>query len=214
MKKIKDKDKKIVIASVLLIFFLIFTTYFHFKDLPWKSFHLPLIQEMENAPSFFDNISEEDREAITETYSLLKSSLEKNYYEEHNDSNVSFEIPLGWKEEDKEDEKDNDIILCSFFSEEDYFIDIFQLETNNSNTFLEELKKEKENFSFSKATKEETNYFVEAEGVENNKKKVSFFKLISDKNFFYAISVTIPEEDVFKEINLINHTLSSLKILE
>jgi hypothetical protein len=214
MKKIKDRDKKIVIASGVLIFFLIFTTYFHFKDLPWKSFQLPLIQEMKNAPSFSENISEEDKEAIVETYSLLKSPLEKNFYEEHKVSNLSFEIPLGWKKEGKEDEKDNSIVLCSFFSEENYFIDIFELETNSFDVFLEELKKEKENFLFSEVTEEETGYFMEAEGVENNKKKVSFFRLISDKNFFYGISVTVPEEDVFKKINLINHTLSSLKTLK
>jgi hypothetical protein len=214
MKKVKDKDKKIVIASVVLIFFLVFTTYFHFKDLPWKSFHLPLIQEMKNAPSFSGNISKEDREEIAETFSLLKSPLEKVFYEEHKVSNLSFEIPLEWKKEGKEDEKDDSIILRSFFSEENYFIDIFKLKTDNINTFLEEIKKEKENFLFSEVVKEENNYFVEAEGVENNKKKLSFFRIISDENFFYSISVTLPEEDVFKKINLINHTLSSLKIVE
>lgn len=214
MKKIKDKDKKIVIASIILIFFLVFTTYFHFKDLPWKSFRLPLVQEMKNAPSFSGNISEKDREEITKTFSLLKSPLEKVSYEEHRVNNLSFEIPLEWKKEGKEDEKDNNIILSSFSSEEDCFIDVFQIKTDNIATFLEKLKKEKENFLFSEVTEEENGYFVEAEGVENNAKKISFFRLTSDENFFYAISVTLPEEDVFKKINLINHTLSSLKIVE
>jgi hypothetical protein len=211
MRKIKDKDKKIIIASSALLVFLIFTTFIHFKEASWKSLRFPFMEEVKNAPSFSDNISEEDQVAITETYHLLKSPLEKISYEEHKVNKVSFEVPLDWKKESKEDEKEDNII-CSFLSEQkDYSVDVFELETGDVDLFLEKIKKSKANFLFSDLSEEDGNYFIEAEGVQENKKIISFFRLTLIENYFYGISVNIPEEDVFKKINLINHTLSSLK---
>ncbi len=211
MKKIKDKDKKIITASIVLIVFLMFTTFIHFKEVSWQSLRFPFVEEVKNAPSFSDNISEEDQIAITETYHLLKSPLEKNFYEEHKVSKVSFEIPLDWKKESKEDKKE-DGIICSFLSEQElYSVDVFESEVDDVNAFLEKIKKIKENFLFSDLSEKDGNYFIEAEGVQENKKIVSFFRLTLIENYFYGISVSVPEEDVFKKINLINHTLSSLK---